>query len=61
MTITYRVGGGLYINMTNRCTNSCDFCIRNLSDSIGDTDSLWLDREPSREEVLEDIQRREVQ
>jgi len=53
--ITYRVGSGLYINMTNRCTNDCEFCIRKYSDSVGTADSLWLDIEPSREEVLEDI------
>ena len=55
MTITYRVGSGLYINMTNRCTNDCVFCIRRYCDSVGTADSLWLDTEPSREEVLEDI------
>ena len=31
-TITYKVGNGLYVNMTNRCTNACDFCIRNNGD-----------------------------
>ena len=55
MTITYRVGSGLYINMTNRCTNDCEFCIRKYCDSVGTADSLWLDTEPSRGEVLEDI------
>ena len=55
MTITYRVGSGLYINMTNRCTNDCEFCIRKYSDSVGTADNLWLDVEPSSEEVLEDI------
>lgn len=55
MTITYRFAAGLYINMTNRCSNSCRFCIRGRSDSYGDADSLWLEREPDREEVLTDI------
>jgi len=55
MTITYRYGTGLYINMTNRCHNDCVFCIRKLGDSVGDAGSLWLDREPTREEMLEDI------
>ena len=57
MTITYRVGSGLYINMTNRCTNRCEFCIRNFSNSVGDTDSLWLEREPSRDEMQNDLLR----
>ena len=60
MTITYCVGSGLYINMTNRCTNDCVFCIRNFSNSVGDTDSLWLEREPSRDEILADIQKRDL-
>jgi len=60
MTITYRVGSGLYINMTNRCSNNCEFCIRNLSDSVGDGGSLWLEREPGREEILSDINRRDL-
>lgn len=55
MTITYLVGSGLYLNITNRCSNSCDFCLREQQDSVGDADSLWLEREPSREEIWEDI------
>ena len=25
MTITYEVGNSLYLNITNRCSNRCDF------------------------------------
>ena len=46
--------------MTNRCSNSCEFCIRKLSDAVGDAGSLWLEREPSREEVLDDILKRDL-
>ena len=60
MVITYNVGDGLYVNITNRCTNNCGFCIRRLSDSVGAVDSLWLDREPSREEILDDIQKNDL-
>lgn len=56
MTITYRVGDGLYINMTNRCTNRCDFCIRQNGAGAYGSDSLWLEREPTREEVLAAIE-----
>ncbi len=52
MTITYEVDSGLYINVTNRCTNSCDFCIRRNGDGAYGSDSLWLSREPSIEEIL---------
>jgi len=60
LTITYSIGNSLYINLTNRCSNSCDFCIRNYGDSVGGAGSLWLEREPSREEALEDIQKRDL-
>jgi TatD family-associated radical SAM protein len=60
MTITYQVGSGLYVNITNRCSNECRFCIRESSDSVGDAGSLWLEREPSREEILKDIQKRDL-
>jgi TatD family-associated radical SAM protein len=52
MTITYEVERGLYINLTNRCTNRCDFCIRNNADGAYGSDSLWLKREPSVDEVI---------
>ena len=55
MTITYKVGNGLYVNMTNECTNACDFCIRNNGEGAYGSDPLWLEREPTKEEVLEDI------
>jgi TatD family-associated radical SAM protein len=60
ITITYRIGSGLYINITNRCTNNCAFCVRKLVDSIGDAESLWFDQNPSREEILKDIQKRNL-
>lgn len=60
MTITYEIGDSLYVNITNRCTNSCDFCIRNNGDSVGGSDSLWLDREPTVDEILDDIRKRDL-
>lgn len=48
--ITYVVGHHLYINLTNRCSNRCTFCIRDRQDGIGH--DLWLDREPAVEEVI---------
>ena len=30
-SITYEYGRNLYINLTNQCPNSCDFCLRNNS------------------------------
>lgn len=34
----------IYINLTNKCTNNCVFCIRNLSNPIKGKD-LWLENE----------------
>lgn len=53
-TYVYRLGDALYINLTNRCTNRCDFCIRNAYEGIGEY-NLWLDREPTAQEVIEQI------
>lgn len=52
MTIVYEVEGGLYVNITNRCQNNCDFCIRRNGDGAYESESLWLEREPSVEEIL---------
>ena len=60
MTLTYRLGNALYINLTNKCTNACSFCIRLGGDTVGDSGSLWLEREPDKEEVLADIFRRDL-
>ena len=51
MTITYPVKRGIYVNMTNRCPCACTFCLRQNSDSVYGSDPLWLDREPTVEEV----------
>lgn len=58
MTITYEVGDGLYVNLTNRCTNACEFCIRSVAD--GTYGELWLEREPTKEEILSSILGREL-
>jgi len=46
----------MYINLTNLCTNNCVFCLRNYSNTVGGV-NLWLDnKDPSPEEVIEEIQ-----
>ena len=51
MTIFYKFGGKMYINITNGCMCDCVFCIRKNGDSIEDNESLWLEHEPSYEEI----------
>lgn len=55
MSIVYRYGRNLYINMTNRCPCSCVFCIRDSTPRLGDADTLWLKEEPTAEEILSEL------
>ena len=27
-TYVYKIGNNLYVNLTNRCSNRCTFCVR---------------------------------
>ena len=62
MTITYEYEGALYVYLTNRCNCNCEFCLRHgkAEGSIYTEDSLWLEREPTREEMLEDSLKRDL-
>lgn len=53
MTILYRVHNNLYVNLTNRCSSACVFCLRQNRDHMEESDSLWLEHEPSEEEIKE--------
>lgn len=52
MVILYEVHDNLYVNMTNRCPCACTFCLRQTKDEMNNSGSLWLEREPSVEEVI---------
>lgn len=60
MTITYEYGDSLYVNITNRCSNSCTFCERNYRDGVNGKDTLWLECEPSVDEIKEDFKKRSL-
>ncbi len=51
LTIFYKFEGEMYVNITNGCPCDCVFCIRKNGDTIEDNDSLWLEHEPSFEEI----------
>ena len=51
MTITYQIKSSVYVNLTNRCPCSCTFCLRNNADGVHGSGSLWLEREPTLDEV----------
>ncbi len=57
MTILYEVHSGLYVNMTNKCPCACTFCLRQEKDHVGNSDSLWLEREPTVEEVKNEFEK----
>lgn len=50
-TIYYEAHKNLYINLTNRCSADCIFCIRNFADGVYGYD-LRLSREPTTEEII---------
>lgn len=51
MEILYKVHNNLYVNLTNKCPCACTFCLRQNKDHVGESGSLWLEREPSAEEI----------
>lgn len=68
MIITYKLGEKLYINLTNKCSNACDFCLRTAKENSlthndwesdrdlgGISSELWLEREPTVEEAIESL------
>ena len=55
MTITYEGRNSIYVNMTNRCPCACVFCLRHYKDHVFNSDSLWLEREPTVKEICDSI------
>jgi radical SAM enzyme (TIGR04100 family) len=60
MTISYEVGKNLYLNLTNQCPCACTFCIRNNGDGAYGSDPLWLEHEPTMEEIKADLSKRDI-
>lgn len=51
-TYVYVLDGNLYLNLTNKCSNACDFCVRNERTSYYGN-YLWLTKgEPTTEKVI---------
>ncbi len=49
----YPIRRGLYVNVTNACSNRCRFCPRTAGDFTVKGHDLRLDREPTAEEMVE--------
>lgn len=58
--IAYPIGDSLYLNLTNRCTNACTFCVRTTTDDAMGYD-LWIDKEPTVDEMVADIKAKGVE
>jgi len=51
-TYLYTLDGNLYVNLTNKCSNGCDFCVRNERSSYYGN-YLWLRHgDPTVEKVI---------
>ena len=53
-TIAYKIRGSLYLNITNRCTNKCSFCVRNYTDFVKGH-NLRLEAEPTVDELIKAV------
>ena len=55
-SIVYWLGNSLYLNVTNRCSNSCYFCFRKFKNGIREF-NLKLEKKPTSEEVIEELRK----
>jgi len=55
-SVVYWLGNSLYLNVTNRCSNSCYFCFRKFKNGIREF-NLKLEKEPTSEEVIEELRK----
>ena len=60
MTIFYGFDGRTYANITNKCPCDCVFCIRKGGDSIVGNDPLWLEHEPTLDEIKQAFDKLDV-
>ncbi len=54
-TIYYEAYGNLYLNITNKCSASCVFCVRDFSDGVYGY-NLRLSHEPTVEEIISELE-----
>jgi len=54
-SIAYQIGKSLYLNITNRCTSKCTFCIRYKTQLFDSKHELWLKKEPTTKEIIDTI------
>ena len=52
--IAYEAHGNLYLNITNRCTADCVFCLKRYSDGVYGY-NLRLSKEPTLSEIIKEL------
>jgi len=55
-SVVYWLGNSLYLNVSNRCSNSCYFCFREVKNGIQEF-NLKLEKEPTTQEVMEELRK----
>ena len=58
-TILYEAHGNLYLNITNRCTADCIFCLKRYSDGVYGY-NLRLTKEPAVKEVINQLSKHDL-
>ena len=49
----------IYVNLTNKCSCSCTFCLRNTKE-LDKSNNLWLDREPTYDEIIAEFEKYDI-
>ena len=57
MTLLYPIENSLYVNIKYCSCCKCVFCVRDITDSVGGSDSLWLDHEPTIDELKAELEK----
>ena len=57
MTLLYAIDISFYVIISNLCCCKCVFCVRDITDSVGGSDSLWLDHEPTIDELKAELEK----
>lgn len=59
-TYVYELDGNVYINLTNKCSNGCEFCVRNERASYYGN-YLWIKHgDPTAEKVIAELEKKDV-
>ncbi|MEM0008311.1 MAG: TatD family nuclease-associated radical SAM protein [Candidatus Bathyarchaeia archaeon] len=54
-SVVYWLGENLYLNITNKCSNKCYFCLRNFRNGVGGF-NLKLEKEPAVSEIIAELE-----